>query len=174
MSRAAPHLPGHEDWTVRFRWRRTSAAALIGLVALFAAEGSAGAKGATSASHTQACATSTRIGALRAFTGVRVPSERGTVWALAQGQVPPKVGDSLKIVWRVTGSGPLQVTFTGPSGAAKPLDFGPEPHLVSTFRHPGDEWGTGFGFDAPGCWKIRVVRTGARASVRLTVSVSTR
>ena len=103
---------------------------------------------------------------------MRVPSTRGTVWAVAQGQVPPEVGDTLKVVWRVTGSGPLHVTFTGPSGASKALDFGPERHLASTFRHPGAEWGTGFGFDAPGCWKIRVACAGTRATVRLTVSTS--
>jgi hypothetical protein len=128
---------------------------------------------AARAQDTTACATSTNIGTLRTLEGVRVRSARGTIWALAQGHVPPAVGDSLKVVWRVTGSGPLRVTFTSPSGKPKSLEFGPEPHLASTFRHPGDEWGTGFGFDAPGCWKIRVAREGARATVRLSVSAST-
>jgi hypothetical protein len=156
---------------VRFRWRKGSGAAVV-LIALFVSEGSAVATGAE-ARQNRACATTTDIGTLRTFKGVRVPNERGTIWALAQGQVPPRVGDSLKVVWRVTGSGPLRITFTSPSGKPKALDFGPEPHLVSTFHHPGDEWGAGFGFDAPGCWKIRLAREGARATVQLTVAGST-
>jgi hypothetical protein len=77
----------------------------------------------------------------------------------------------LKIVWRLTGSGPLKVAFTDPTGTSKPLDFGPEPHTgFSSFRRPGDEWGTGFVFDEPGCWSIRLTRAGAKATVRITAA----
>ena len=140
---------------MRFRWRKRDAVALVVLIACVVPAGSVVATAATTEPQdAPACATSKGTNALRTFTDVRVPSTRGTVWAVAQGRVPPEVGDTLKVVWRVTGSGPLRVTFTSPSGTSKALDFGPEPHLASTFRHPGDEWGTGFGFDAPGCWKI--------------------
>jgi hypothetical protein len=159
---------------MRFGWRNGRVGALVVLVAVCVAAGSTFAAGAAmSARDSVACAATTNVGTLRALQGVHVPSAHGSVWALVQGQVPAKVGHSLKVVWRVTGSGPLHVTFTSPSGRPKTLDFGPDPHGASTFRHPGDEWGTGFGFDAPGCWKIRVARAGARATVGITVSGST-
>jgi hypothetical protein len=149
-------------------------AGLVVLIAFFGFQGSAIAIGTSTRPQGEAaCTASTNSGTLRAFKGVRIPSERGTFWALAQGQVPPEVGESLKVVWRVTGTGPLRVTFTSPSGKPKTLDFGPERHLASTFRHPGKEWGTGFGFDTPGCWKIRVAREGAQATVRLTATRNT-
>ena len=33
------------------------------------------------------------------------------------------------------------------------------PHSGSTYDRPGDEWGTGFLFDEPGCWHIHLQRT---------------
>jgi len=98
------------------------------------------------------------------------PAKRGEVWALALGAVPPMVDQTLKIVWRVTGKGPLRVHFRDPSGRAHPLSFGPQRHGASSFRHPGAEWGTGFAFDAPGCWTVRVTRTGADATVGIRVT----
>ena len=64
----------------------------------------------------------------------------------------------MKIVWRMTGTGPLRVDFTGPNGRGAPLVFGPESHPQSSYRRPGDEWGTGFRFTTPGCWHIRLMR----------------
>jgi hypothetical protein len=103
-------------------------------------------------------------------SGTRVPSTGGSIWGLALGAVPPAVGDELKIVWRVTGRGPLRVTFTDPAGARRPLVFGPELHTASTFEHPGQEWGTGFRFDRGGCFTIRLARIGTHATVRLTAT----
>jgi len=45
-----------------------------------------------------------------------------------------------------------------PDGSAGRLSFGPEPHTGSSFARPGDEWGTGFVLDAPGCWELEVQR----------------
>lgn len=100
----------------------------------------------------------------------RAPATRGEVWALPLNHVPPIVGQSVKIVWRVTGSGPLRVVFRDPTGARHPLEFGPQRHGASTFRRPGQEWGTGFAFDAPGCWTIQVRRTGTSARVGVLVA----
>ena len=106
----------------------------------------------------------------QAGTPVHAPSARGSVWALPFNDVPPAVGDTVKIVWRVTGKGRLHVVFRDPSGARHPLDFGPEEHSASSFRHPGREWGTGFTFDSTGCWTIHVERVGTSSTVGVRVS----
>jgi hypothetical protein len=103
-------------------------------------------------------------------TDFRVPAKSGRVWALPFGAVPTTEGRSLKVVWRVTGKGPLRVTFRDPSGDRHPLGFGPDEHSASSFRHPGREWGTGFAFDAPGCWTVQVARTGTVATVGILVT----
>jgi hypothetical protein len=98
-------------------------------------------------------------------------SANGQVWGLAlgPGRVPPRAGDELKIVWRMTGSGPLHVVFTAPGGRRRPLVFGPEAHARSTYRRPGDEWGTGFRFGVRGCWHIHLTRNNTAGEVWLDV-----
>jgi hypothetical protein len=83
---------------------------------------------------------------------------------------PIRQGDDLKIVWRMTGEGPLAVSYVNPDGQPRGLVFGPEPHDVSTYNRPGDEWGTGFRFDQPGCWHIHLQRTTGAGDVWLTVA----
>jgi hypothetical protein len=72
---------------------------------------------------------------------------------------PIRVGDEVKIVWRMTGKGALSVTSESPTAGPGVLTFGPEPHGGSSYSRPGDEWGTGFLFDQPGCWHIHLQRT---------------
>jgi hypothetical protein len=115
---------------------------------------------------TRRCATPSTLTAHGDFNAA---AKRGEVWALPLGEVPPADGQTLKVVWRVTGKGPLRVHFRDPSGRAHPLAFGPQRHGASSFRHPGAEWGTGFAFDAPGCWTVRVTRAGADATVGIRV-----
>lgn len=80
------------------------------------------------------------------------------------------MGDELKIVWRMTGTGPLHVRFTAPDGRTQPLVFGPEAHGAgSTYRRPGDEWGTGFRFNVTGCWHIHLTRDDTSGDVWLNV-----
>ena len=100
----------------------------------------------------------------------RVPARSGRVWALAFGALPASADQDLKVVWRVTGKGPLKVAFRDPSGERHPLDWGPDEHSGSSFVHPGREWGTGFTFDAPGCWTVQVARTGTVATVGIQVT----
>ena len=128
------------------------------------------------ASATVACAHATPLGrglpaqtATGSYTGVRVPAAQGSVRALSFGATPATVGERLKIVWRVTGSGPLRVTFRDPDGRSAPIE-GPTPHTASNFRAPGKEWGTVFTFDAPGCWTIGLARAGTRATVRIAAT----
>ena len=72
---------------------------------------------------------------------------------------PIRDGEEVKIVWRMTGKGDLSVTSQAPSKRAGVLTFGPEAHAGSTYQRPGDEWGTGFLFDEPGCWHIHLKRS---------------
>jgi hypothetical protein len=98
-------------------------------------------------------------------------SRDSQLWGLAlgPGYVPPRAGDELKIVWRMTGKGPLRIAFTAPDGGQQPLVFGPEAHSQSSYHRPGDEWGTGFRFVTHGCWHIHLARIGSSADVWLNV-----
>jgi hypothetical protein len=95
----------------------------------------------------------------------------GTLYGLLFGErVPPRTGDEVKIVWRMTGKGPLKVRLTAPNGKQKPLTFGPVAHgLGSSYQRPGEEWGTGFRFNASGCWHIRLIRSNNVGNVWLDV-----
>ena len=83
---------------------------------------------------------------------------------------PVRVGEDVKIVWRITGSGPLRLLTVDPTGREQPLQWGPDPHLSSTYTRPGDEWGAGYRFTEPGCWTLRALRGTASASVWLDVA----
>jgi len=80
------------------------------------------------------------------------------------------VGQEVKLIWRVTGAGPLQLSATAPGGAdMQPLVWGPTRHPTSTWQRPGDEWGTGYRFTSAGCWRLAATRDGASGYVTLTV-----
>lgn len=85
---------------------------------------------------------------------------------------PIRVGEEVKIVWRITGKGNLTVTYESPTARPGVLTFGPTPHAGSTYTRPGDEWGTGFLFDEPGCWHIHLERTTVSGDVWLGVTAS--
>jgi hypothetical protein len=71
----------------------------------------------------------------------------------------------IKIVWRATGTGDLTVSLTDPDGRRRALAWGPTPHGGSTYDRPGEEWGTGLRFTAPGCWRLHARRGGGSADV---------
>ena len=83
---------------------------------------------------------------------------------------PVRAGEELKIVWRMTGQGDLAVSYFAPDGRPGVLTFGPEAHSGSSFQRPGDEWGTGFSFDAAGCWRIHLERSVGSGDVWLAVA----
>ena len=122
------------------------------------------------------CATAARFGADGVPNEIHGSSANGELWGLAlgPGPVPPRVGDEVKIVWHLTGSGPLRITFTAPDGRVQPLVFGPEPHGASTYQRPGEEWGTGFRFTARGCWHVHFARADTTADVWLDVRAAPR
>jgi hypothetical protein len=102
---------------------------------------------------------------------VRGATRSGSLFGLLFGErVPPRARDEIKIVWRMTGTGPLKVRLVGPNGRRKPLTFGPTAHgMGSSYQRPGDEWGTGFRFDSSGCWHIRLTRSDNVGDVWLDV-----
>ncbi len=111
--------------------------------------------------------TSARCATASVFTSWSANEVRGTVSSgtlygllLGPARAPLHAGDELKIVWRMTGDGPLKVRFVGPDGKRHALAFGPTAHGAgSSYQRPGDEWGTGFRFTTPGCWHIRLTRS---------------
>jgi hypothetical protein len=82
---------------------------------------------------------------------------------------PVRNGEDVKIVWRMTGSGPLRLTTTSPQGATVPLQWGPELHGASNFDRPGEEWGAGYRFAIAGCWHLHAQRSVGSADVWLYV-----
>jgi hypothetical protein len=117
------------------------------------------------------CPTPSRFGVGGASNEIRGTSRDASLWGLAlgPGHIPPRPGDELKVVWRMTGTGPLHVTLDAPDGTRRPLVFGPEPHTASSYHRPGDEWGTGFRFEAAGCWHIHFARTDTSGDVWLQI-----
>ena len=83
---------------------------------------------------------------------------------------PVRAGEDLKIVWRMTGQGGLSVSYFSPDGRPGVLTFGPEAHGGSSYQRPGDEWGTGFSFDAAGCWRIHLERSVGSGDVWLAIA----
>jgi hypothetical protein len=105
---------------------------------------------------------------------VRGSSVGGSLWALLFGEPPFHRSPPLKIVWRMTGSGDFGVVAIGPRGAVTiPVD-GPTKHLGSTWRRPGDEWGTVWKFPTPGCWQLHAWRDDVSGDVWLRVTAPNR
>jgi hypothetical protein len=88
---------------------------------------------------------------------------------MAEHGLPLRVGDQVKIVWRMTGDGPLVATATSPADVPTPLAFGPAEHGGSTYDRPGDEWGVGYVFTEPGCWHLHFARTDTQGDVWVEV-----
>jgi hypothetical protein len=108
------------------------------------------------------------------LTTTGIPELRGTAGAaqlqgLVFNTLPIRVGDGVKIVWRMTGTGDLAATATGPDGVATEPEWGPQPHDGSTYQRPGDEWGVGYRFTIPGCWRLHLARRDTAGDVWLPV-----
>jgi hypothetical protein len=80
--------------------------------------------------------------------------------------------DGVKIVWRMTGSGPLTLAAYDGRGRRLGLAWGPDFHGGSTYQRPGDEWGSGFEFRRPGCYRVTARRVHGTAEVWLRVGSS--
>jgi len=98
-----------------------------------------------------------------------VETTGGEAWALPFGPVPVEVDTEWKLVWRITGTGDLEVSAIDPEGGDHEPTHDPIAHGSSNFDRPGDEWGTFFRFPTSGCWKV-IARRGTTVAT-LTVRV---
>lgn len=94
----------------------------------------------------------------------------GEMWALLFFD-QAHVNNVEKIVWRITGT---DKEFTAQAqqedGTIILPTWGPDYHgQSSNWERPGDEWGTGFNFPQPGCWKVTVTRGATSGEIRLDV-----
>ncbi len=89
-------------------------------------------------------------------------------WALLFTEPPWPTGEQVKVVWRLDGTGDPDASAIGPSDTVVDSDD-LTPHGGSNWDRPGDEWGTIWTFDEPGCWELRMAR--AEGSASLTVRV---
>jgi hypothetical protein len=77
--------------------------------------------------------------------------------------------DVAKIVWRMTGEGPLRAAAFDPDGRPLRLAWGPDPHGGSTYHRPGEEWGVGYRLRERGCYRLTFTRAKGRAEVWLRI-----
>jgi hypothetical protein len=99
---------------------------------------------------------------------VRGTIHGGELWALFFGANTKAV--SIKIVWRMTGTGDLSLVSIGPNGEIVKPDWGPEPHGGSNWLRPGDEWGAGFTFPSAGCWDLHASRDDVGGDIYIEVT----
>jgi hypothetical protein len=90
------------------------------------------------------------------------------LWALLFYQPPAVAGADLKIVVRVTGSGPFHIKAVGPEGQTVKHTW-MEYHSGSNWNRPGDEWGTGWQLPTAGCWHLHVTRRSTSGNIWLAV-----
>ena len=85
----------------------------------------------------------------------------GASWASSDAAVfDDLAGKEVKIVFAMT-TYHQPFRAVGPDGATVMPVWGPEGHSGSSWdRQPGIEWGAGFVFSTPGCWRIRAGSVG--------------
>jgi hypothetical protein len=92
------------------------------------------------------------------------------LWALVFAPLPIKAGTETKIVWRIGGRGVFSIAAKTTDGTIGRLTFGPTFHDGSSWVIPNtDEWGTGFIFPTPGCWRVHASRADTAGDVYFLV-----
>jgi hypothetical protein len=71
------------------------------------------------------------------------------------------LGKEIKIVFKLTGGAPSEFFAVAPDGRRTQPVWGPTIHSSSSWKRPGDEWGAGFVFSQPGCWRIHASSLGS-------------
>jgi hypothetical protein len=96
---------------------------------------------------------------------------KGEIWALLFFDTA-RANEEEKIVWRITGDG---YEFDAQAKSEQGTIIQPiwkTYHESSTWKRPGEEWGTGFNFPEPGCWTITVTRGETTGTISLDVLAS--
>ena len=78
----------------------------------------------------------------------------------------------LKFVWRITFTGTgagFHAQAENEHGTIILPVWGPEFHESSSWKRPGEEWGTGFNFPEPGCWTITVTSGATKGEIYINV-----
>lgn len=108
------------------------------------------------------------------YPEIEFPASEGTLWALLQAPGGEfHVGVPAHILWKMTdGRGDIRLTAIHESGAHTGPTYGPiSREYRSQWQHEGQEWGSGFVFPLPGCWRIVVSRWLIPADVPVTGEV---
>ena len=111
---------------------------------------------------TSDCSTSLRV----AQGQVGIPelqgaAKGGEVVALVFHALPLTAMQETKIVWRVTGHGPLRVTGINEAGDVA--------QISGLSAHSGGDWGTFVILPKPGCWRLHVQRDDVSGDVFIPV-----
>ena len=92
----------------------------------------------------------------------------GELWALLFFKTAWTKADQ-KIVWRITGEGGEFEAQAQSEDGTIIQPVWEQYHESSTWERPGEEWGTGFNFPAPGCWTITVTYGEIKGTITLKV-----
>lgn len=79
------------------------------------------------------------------------------------------VGKEVKIVFRMTSGVPRTFYAVAPDGAKTSPLWGPTPHTASNWTRPGSEWGAGFVFSVPGCWRVHAGKLPVQGDLWISV-----
>ncbi len=105
-------------------------------------------------------------------SGTGFPEMRGEgaeAWALLWETPPWEVGQDVKVVWKMGGSGDFEVHAVGPDGEIVGPTSGPTGPRNSNWDRTGQEWGTFFNLPSEGCWQLEDRRTDAVSTVTIDV-----
>lgn len=95
------------------------------------------------------------------------------LWGLIEAPRYPLVAGEgvVKIVWHMTDRGPLKLAEYDGRGRRIPLAWGPVVHgaSASNYARPGGEWGAGYRFRQPGCYRLTARRSEGSGYVWLRV-----
>jgi hypothetical protein len=159
-------------------WRHALGLAVVTLAAASLTSCSSGGDEPTAKARTTTGTTTEAVRVARPCEHLhhsRVPVElhgqgSASLWGLILSPLPIRTGDDVKIVWRMTGSGSMRVRAVSPGGRVAPLAWGPDLHGGSTYHRPGEEWGVGYRFTVPGCWRLHAQRDDGEANAWLYVA----
>jgi hypothetical protein len=96
-----------------------------------------------------------------------VVAKGGSAEAVVMEGLPFPTRAEIKIVWRMTGSGPLNLVATGDSGPVRPQQV--REHPMASIEGHGSEWGSVFRFPTSGCYVVHAQRTGVSAYTKIGI-----